>query len=97
MSAQGRPGNGGRDRPWVLLGVAVLGLLALAPGPRHLLTLFESRFTDLLFVSVQRPASEHPVAVVAKDQLFIDQFGREPGRGDMARALDAVAGAGGQV
>lgn len=91
------PGRTGPGRPWVLAATVLLALAALAPGPRHLITVFENRVADLLFVLFRPPVAAPPVAVVAKDQLFVNQFGREPDRTDMARVLGEIARAGGRV
>ncbi|MBP7636114.1 CHASE2 domain-containing protein, partial [Candidatus Ozemobacteraceae bacterium] len=91
------PGRTGPGRPWVLITTVLLALVALAPGPRHLMTVLENRVADLLFVFFRPPVAAPPVAVVAKDQLFVSQFGREPDRIDMARTLGEIARAGGRV
>ncbi len=91
------PGGTGPGRPWVLAATVLLALAALAPGPRHLATVLENRVGDLLFVFFRPPVAAPPVAVVAKDQLFVSQFGREPDRTDMARTLGEIARAGGRV
>jgi len=81
----------------VLTATVLLALVALAPGPRHLVTVLENRVGDLLFVFFRPPVTAPPVAVVAKDQLFVSQFGREPDRTDMARTLGEIARSGGRV
>lgn len=95
--APGWRSSSGPGRPWVLAATVLLALVALAPGPRHLVTVLENRVGDLLFVFFRPPVVAPPVAVVAKDQLFVNQFGREPDRTDMARTLGEIARAGGRV
>ncbi|HNW33385.1 MAG TPA: CHASE2 domain-containing protein, partial [Candidatus Ozemobacteraceae bacterium] len=97
MNTAAHAESGRTSRPWVLYATVLFAFVAMAPVPRHLLTVFENRVTDLLFVFVRPPAATHPVAIVAKDQLFVNQFGREPNRADMARALGEIARVGGRA
>jgi|GEM_PF-1198964 len=97
MNTAAQAGRGRTSRPWVLYATILLAFVSMAPVPRHLLTVLENRVADLLFVFMRPPPAAQPVVVVAKDQLFVNQFGREPNRADMARVLGEIARAGGRT